>query len=154
MIARPFFVYTKTGDIMEHLPKSAKAVMGVYATAATITQGTVAYFGFDREDFLVIMVALFIATVVGTFVYTKLYFKHYGYSCEDGVIIIKKGALFKKRHLVYIDKISSITISENVLHRVFKLCTVYFHMQGTIIRLPFVSVEKSRSLQEILDSRN
>ncbi len=137
---------------MEQLPKSARAVMGVYATAATLTQGAVAYFGFNREDFVLIMIGILLATLVGTLVYARLYFKHYGYKYENGVIIIKKGALFKKRHLVYVDKISSITISENIIHRIFSLCTVYFHTQGGIVRLPFVLTEKSLSLQKILDS--
>ncbi|MDO4747566.1 MAG: PH domain-containing protein [Eubacteriales bacterium] len=142
------------GDIMEELPQKAKAAMGIYATAVTVAQGSFAFFGLGRDDFIVILVALLITAVVGSYVYIVLFFRHYQYFIADGVIIIKKGALFKRRHLIYIDKISTITIHENFVHRWFKLCTIYFHVQGSVVRLSFVPIEKSDKLQKILDSRN
>ena len=70
------------------------------------------------------------------------------------MIVIKKGALFKRRHLIYVDKISTITIHESFVHRWFKLCTIYFHVQGSVVRLSFVPVDKSDELKKILDSRH
>lgn len=142
------------GDVMEELPQKAKAVMGIYGAAATLAQGTVAFFGFKRDDFIVILVALLIVATVGSYVYIVLYFKHYRYFISDGVIIIKKGALFKRRHLIYVSKISTITIHETFVHRWFKLCTIFFHVQGSVVKLSFVPIEKSESLKEILDSRD
>ncbi len=142
------------GDTMEELPQKAKAVMGIYGAVATLTQSSVAFFRFNKDDFIVIFVALFIVAAVGSYVYIVLFFRHYRYYICDGVIIIKKGALFKRRHLIYVDKISTITIHESFVHRWFKLCTIYFHAQGSVIRLSFVPIEKSVSLQKILDSRN
>ncbi len=139
---------------MEELPQKAKAVMGIYGAAATLAQSSVAFFGFDRDDFVVILVSLFIVASVGSYVYIVLFFRHYKYFIADGVIIIKKGALFKRRHLIYVDKISTITIHESFVHRWFKLCTIYFHAQGSVVRLSFVPIEKSAQLQKILDSRN
>ncbi|MBQ8860932.1 MAG: PH domain-containing protein [Ruminococcus sp.] len=139
---------------MEELPQKAKAVMGIYGAAATLAQGTVAFFGFKRDDFIVILVALLIVATVGSYVYIVLYFKHYRYFISDGVIIIKKGALFKRRHLIYVSKISTITIHETFVHRWFKLCTIFFHVQGSVVKLSFVPIEKSESLKEILDSRD
>ncbi len=139
---------------MEELPQKAKAVMGIYATATTLAQGTVAFFGFSRDDFIVILVMLLIVATVGSYVYIVLYFRHYRYSISDGVIIIKKGALFKRRHLIYVSKISTITIHETFVHRWFKLCTIFFHVQGSVVKLSFVPIEKSESLKEILDSRD
>lgn len=142
------------GDVMEELPQKAKAVMGIYGAAATLAQGTVAFFGFKRDDFIVILVALLIVATVGSYVYIVLYFKHYRYFISDGVIIIKKGALFKRRHLIYVSKISTITIHETFVHRWFKLCTIFFHVQGSVVKLSFVPIEKSESLKEILDNRD
>lgn len=142
------------GDVMEELPQKAKAVMGIYGAAATLAQGTVAFFGFNRDDFIVILVALLIVATVGSYVYIVLYFKHYRYFISDGVIIIKKGALLKRRHLIYVSKISTITIHETFVHRWFKLCTIFFHVQGSVVKLSFVPIEKSESLKEILDSRD
>ncbi len=139
---------------MEELPQKAKAVVGIYSAAATLAQTSVAFFGFKRDDFIVILVALFIIATASSYVYIVLFFRHYRYFISDGVIIIKKGALFKRRHLIYIDKISTITIHESFVHRWFKLCTIYFHAQGSVVRLSFVPIEKSVKLQEILDSRN
>ncbi len=139
---------------MEELPKKAKAVMGIYAAATTAAQSTALFFGIDTEDIVVLTVAALIAATVGSYVYIVLYFRHYRYSVSDGVIIIKKGALFKRRHLVYVDKISSVTIRENFVHRIFGLCTIFFYVQGNVIRLSFVPVEKSHDLQKILDSRH
>ena len=139
---------------MEELPQKAKAVMGIYGAAATLAQGTVAFFGFKRDDFIVILVALLIVATVGSYVYIVLYFKHYRYFISDGVIIIKKCALFKRRHLIYVSKISTITIHETFVHRWFKLCTIFFHVQGSVVKLSFVPIEKSESLKEILDSRD
>jgi len=139
---------------MEELPKKAKAVMSIYAAATTVAEGTALFFGIGTEDFVVILVALLIAATVSSYVYIVLYFRHYKYSICDGVIIIKKGALFKKRHLVYVDKISLVTVKENFVHRWFSLCTVWFYVQGTVVRLPFVPLEKSDELQKILDSRH
>lgn len=138
---------------MEELPQKAKAVMGIYATALTVAQGSVAFFGIKRDDFIVILVALIVSAVAGSYVYIVLFFRHYRYYVSDGVIIIKKGALFKRRHLIYVDKISLITVHESFVHRWFKLCTVWFHVQGSVVRLSFVTVEKSEQLQKILDSR-
>lgn len=139
---------------MENLPNKAKAVMGIYATAVTVAQGSVAFFGFNRDDFVVILITLLLSATILSYVYIVLYFRHYRYYISDGVIIIKKGAIFKRRHLIYVDKISTITIHENFLHRWFKLCTIFFHVQGSVIKLSFVPIEKSKSLQEILDSRH
>ena len=139
---------------MEELPKKAKAVMGIYATASALAQGTALFLGFKTEDYIVLFVALGVALTVGTYVYVVLYFKNYRYSVSDSVIIIKKGALFKRRHLVYVEKISTVTVYESFLHRWFDLCTVVFHVQGSTVRLSFVEVEKSVKLQEILDSRD
>ena len=147
-------VNNTVGDIMEELPQKAKAVMGIYGAATALAQSSVAFFGFDREDFIVIFVSLLIAASVGSYVYIVLFFRHYRYFISDGVIIIKKGALFKRRHLIYVDKISTITVHESFVHRFFGLCTIYFHAQGSVVRLSFVSVEKSVQLQEILDSRH
>lgn len=138
---------------MEELPQKAKAVMGIYATALTVAQGSVAFLGINRDDFIVILVASIIVALASSYVYIVLFFRHYRYYVSNGVIIIKKGALFKRRHLVYVDKISTITIRESFVHRWFKLCTIYFHVQGSIVRLSFVPIEKSVELQEILDSR-
>ncbi|MBR2714900.1 MAG: PH domain-containing protein [Ruminococcus sp.] len=143
-----------SGDIMEELPKKAKAVMGLYATATTIAESSLVFLGLNRDDFIVILVSLLIAATVGSYVYIVLYFRHYKYFISGSVIIIKKGALFKRRHLIYVDKISTITIHENFMHRWFSLCTIFFHVQGSVIKLSFVPIEKSEKLQEILDSRN
>ncbi|MBQ7134067.1 MAG: PH domain-containing protein [Ruminococcus sp.] len=153
-LAGAFLPIIALGDVMEELPSKAKAVVGIYGAAATLAQTSAAFFGFDREDFIVILVSLFIAGAVGSYVYIVLFFRHYRYFISDGVIIIKKGALFKRRHLIYIDRISTITIHESFVHRWFKLCTIYFHAQGSVVRLSFVPIEKSDKLQEILDSRN
>lgn len=139
---------------MEDLPNKAKAVMGIYATAVTVAQGSVAFFGIRRDDFVVILITLLIVATASSYVYIVLFFRHYKYYLGDGVIIIKKGAIFKRRHLIYVDKISTITIHENFVHRWFKLCTIFFHVQGSVIKLSFVPIEKSHSLQEILDSRH
>ncbi|MBR4115332.1 MAG: PH domain-containing protein [Bacteroidales bacterium] len=142
------------GDIMEELPQKAKVVMGIYGAASTLAQSSFAFFGFNRDDFIVILVALFVASTVGSYVYIVLFFRHYRYYISDGVVVIKKGALFKRRHLIYVDKISTITIHESFVHRWFSLCTIYFHVQGSVVRLSFVSVEKSDELQKILDSHH
>lgn len=142
------------GDVMEELPSKAKAVMGIYATAATLAQSSVAFFGFNRDDFVVIFSALIITATVGSYVYIKLYFRHYKYFISGDVIIIKKGALFKRRHLIYVNKISTVTVHENFIHRWFNLCTVFFHVQGSVVKLSFVPIEKSEKLKEILDSRD
>lgn len=142
------------GDVMEELPNKAKAVMGIYGAAITVAETSVAFLGFGRDDFIVILVALLVAATVGSYVYIVLFFRHYRYFISDGVIIIKKGALFKRRHLIYVDKISMITVRESFAHRIFGLCTVWFHVQGSVVRLSFVEVEKSDELQKILDSRN
>ncbi len=142
------------GDIMEELPQKAKAVMGIYATALTVAQGSVAFLGFNRDDFIVILVAVIIVALVSSYVYIVLFFRHYRYYVSDGVIIIKKGALFKRRHLLYVKEISHITISETFVHRWFKLCTIWFYMQGRAVKLSFVPIEKSEQLQKILDSRD
>lgn len=139
---------------MEELPKKAKAVMGIYAAATTVAEGTALFFGIGTDDFIVILVTFIIVAVVSSYVYIVLYFRHYKYSVSDGVIIIKKGALFKRRHLIYIDKISLITVKENFVHRWFSLCTVWFYVQGSVVRMPYVPIEKSAELQEILDSRH
>ena len=139
---------------MEELPQKAKVVMGIYGAASTLAQSSVAFFGFNRDDFIVILVALFIASTVGSYVYIVLFFRHYRYYICDNVIVIKKGALFKRRHLIYVDKISTITIHESFVHRWFKLCTIYFHVQGSVVRLSFVPVDKSDELKKILDSRH
>ncbi|MBQ8057089.1 MAG: PH domain-containing protein [Ruminococcus sp.] len=139
---------------MEELPQKAKAVMGIYGAVATLTQSSVAFFRFNKDDFIVILVALFVASTVGSYVYIVLFFRHYRYYIRDDVIVIKKGALFKRRHLIYVDKISTITIHESFVHRWFKLCTIYFHAQGSVVRLSFVPVNKSDELQKILDSRH
>ncbi len=139
---------------MEELPQKAKVVMGIYGVASTLAQSSVAFFGFNRDDFVVILVALLVVSTVGSYVYIVLFFRHYRYFISDGVVVIKKGALFKRRHLIYIDKISTITIHESFVHRWFDLCTIYFHVQGSVVRLSFVSVEKSEKLKEILDSRH
>lgn len=149
-----FSVNNKIGDNMEELPQKAKAVMGVYATAVSVAQGTVALFGIGRDDFIVILVALLVSASVGSYVYIVLFFRHYRYFISDGVIVIKKGALFKRRHLIYVDKISTITIHENIVHRLFGLCTIFFHVQGSVIKLSFVEIEKSEQLQKILDNRH
>lgn len=150
----PFFVHNICGDIMEELPQKAKAVMGIYGAVATLTQSSVAFFRFNKDDFIVILVVLFVASTVGSYVYIVLFFRHYRYYIRDDVIVIKKGALFKRRHLIYVDKISTITIHESFVHRWFKLCTIYFHVQGSVVRLSFVPVDKSDELQKILDSRH
>ena len=140
--------------LMEELPKKAKAVMGIYAVAISALEGTVTFFGLHRDDIIVITVAVVIVALASSYFYIVLFFRHYRYSICDGVIIIKKGALFKRRHLIYINKISSITVRESFVHRWFKLCTIIFYVQGTVIRLSFVPVEKSAHLKEILDSRD
>ncbi len=150
----PFFVYTRMGDVMQELPSKAKAVMGIYGAAVTVAESSVAFFGFNRDDFIVILALLFVAASVGSYVYIVLFFRHYRYYISDGVIIIKKGALFKRRHLIYVDRISMITVRESFVHRWFGLCTVWFHAQGSVVRLSFVEVEKSDELQKILDSRH
>lgn len=142
------------GDIMEELPQKAKAVMGIYATALTVAQGSAAFLGFNRDDFIVILVAVLVVAIVSSYVYIVLFFRHYRYYVSDGVIIIKKGALFKRRHLIYVNKISLVTIHESFVHRCFGLCTVWFHVQGSIVKLSFVPIEKSEQLQKILDSRD
>lgn len=139
---------------MEELPKKAKAVMGIYAVAVSFTQGVATFFGLHRDDIIVFAVAVFVVALVSSYVYIVLFFRHYRYMVSDGVIIIKKGALFKRRHLIYMDKISLITIRETFVHRWFGLCTIWFHAQGSIVRLSFVPVEKSEQLQKILDSRH
>ena len=139
---------------MEELPKKAKAVMGIYAVAISALEGTVTFLGLHRDDIIVITVAVVIVALASSYVYIVLFFRHYRYSICDGVIIIKKGALFKRRHLIYMDKISLITIRETFVHRWFGLCTIWFHAQGSIVRLSFVPVEKSEQLQKILDSRH
>lgn len=139
---------------MEELPKKAKAVMGIYAVASTVAQGAALFFSIGTDDLIVIFVSIVIAATVLAYVYIILYFRHYKYSVCDSVIIIKKGALFKKRHLVYVDKISLVTVRENFVHRWFSLCTVTFYVQGTVVRLPFVPLEKSDELKKILDSRH
>ena len=153
-LVHPFFVHNICGDIMEELPSKARAVMGIYGAATTLAQTSIAFFGFNREDFIVILVALFIASTVGSYVYIVLFFRHYRYYICDNMIVVKKGALFKRRHLIYVDKISTITIHESFVHRWFKLCTIYFHVQGSVVRLSFVPVDKSDELQKILDSRH
>ena len=142
------------GDVMQELPSKAKAVMGIYGAAVTVAESSVAFFGFNRDDFIVIFAMLFIVASVGSYVYIVLFFRHYRYYISDGVIIIKKGALFKRRHLIYVDRISMITVRESFIHRWFSLCTVWFHAQGSVVRLSFVEVEKSHELQKILDSRH
>ena len=148
------FFYTNIGDVMEELPQKAKAVMGIYGAAATLAQSSVAFFGINRDDFSVILVALIVVGLVSSYVYIVLFFRHYRYYIDDGMIIIKKGALFKRRHLIYIDKISLVTIRETFVHRWFKLCTIWFNVQGSVIRLSFVPIEKSDKLQKILDSHH
>ncbi len=138
---------------MEDLPQKAKAVMAIYAVAATVAQGAALFFSVDTDDIVVILVALVIVAIVSSYVYIVLYFRHYKYFVSDGVIIIKKGALFKRRHLIYVDKISLITVKENFVHRWFSLCTIWFYVQGSVVRLPFVPIEKSDDLKKILDSR-
>ncbi len=140
--------------LMEELPKKAKAVMGIYATAISAAEGTALFFGFGKEDMVVLFVAVIIVATVLSYVYIVLYFKNYKYYISDGMIIIKKGALFKRRHLIYMDKISLITIKENFVHRWFSLCTIWFNVQGSVVRLSFVPIEKSVQLKKILDSRN
>lgn len=139
---------------MQELPGKAKTVMGIYSAAVTVAQSSVAFLGFNRDDFIVILVTLFVVASVGSYVYVVLFFRHYRYYISDGVIIIKKGALFKRRHLIYVDRISMITVRESFVHRIFGLCTVWFHAQGSVVRLSFVEVEKSEQLQKILDSRH
>lgn len=150
----PFFVYNIIGDNMEELPQKAKTVMGIYATAVTAIEGTAAYIGANRDDLIVILAAVVVIAAVSSYVYIRLYFKHYRYCIDNGVITIKKGALFKRRHLIYVDKISSITISENFVQRWFGLCTVWFHMSGNVVKLSYVLIEKSDELQKVLDSRD
>ena len=142
------------GDVMEELPKKAKAVMGIYAVAVSVTQSVVTFFGLHRDDIIVWSVAVFVVALTWSYVYIVLFFRHYRYMITDGMIIIKKGALFKRRHLIYIDQISLITIRETFVHRWFGLCTIWFHAQGSVVRLSFVPVEKSEQLKEILDSRH
>lgn len=139
---------------MEELPKKAKVIMGIYATAFSITQGVITFFGLHRDDIIVFSVAVFVVALVSSYVYIVLFFRHYRYKVTDGVIIIKKGALFKRRHLIYMDKISLITIRETFVHRWFGLCTIWFHVQGSVVRLSFVPVDKSEQLKKILDSRH
>ena len=147
-------MYNTFGDIMEELPKKAKTVMGLYATATSVVQSVITFFTLNRDDIIVFSVMIFIVATVGSYVYVVLCFRHYRYYVSDGVIIIKKGALFKRRHLIYVDKISTITIHESFVHRWFKLCTIYFHVQGSVVRLSFVEIEKSEQLKKILDSRH
>lgn len=140
---------------MEELPKKAKAVMGIYATAATIAEGTAVYFNASKDDLIITMVTVTVVLAVASYVYIRLYFKNYRYLISDGVIKIKKGAFFfKRRHLIYVKKISNITVSENFVQRIFGLCTVWFHMSGSVVKLSYVAVEKSDELQKILYDRN
>lgn len=140
--------------IVEELPKKAKSVMGIYATAVAAAEGTAVFFGFGKDDMIVFFVFAVILATALSYIYIVLYFKNYRYYISDGMIIIKKGALFKRRHLIYVDKISLITVKENFVHRWFSLCTIWFNVQGSVVRLSFVPVEKSEQLKEILDSRH
>lgn len=149
---RPFCVHNNCGDHMEKLPEKAKGVVGIYSAVVTFIESVGLFFGVSREDFIVWLVALLVVATVWTYVYIVLFFRHYRYSIKNGVVKIQKGALFKRRHLVYLEKVSMITVKENFVHRWFSLCTVYFYVQGSVVKLSFVEKDKSEVLKEILDS--
>lgn len=149
---QPFCVYNNIGDSMEELPQKAKGLMGIYNALVKFLKSVANFLGISREEFAVFFSILIIAAVVGVCIYIFLFFRHYRYTLQKGVIKIQKGALFKRRHLVYLDKVSMITVKENFVQRLFSFCTVYFYVQGSVVKLPFVRKNKSAELKEILDS--
>ena len=139
---------------MQALQTRTKDIVGLFSELTEFLKNVLVSFGISREGFVVFLCVVVLALAVFLAVYFVLFFRHYRYTIENNVIKIRKGALFKRRHLLYLDKIGMITVKENFVQRMFSLCTVYFYVQGTEFRLSFVNKDSSDKLKEILDSRD
>lgn len=139
---------------MEELPVRARTVMTVYSVGSLAAPAAFVIFEAYKREILIIGFLLVTVILVSAYFYVRLYFRHYRYHISDSVIVVKKGAAFKRRCLIYTEKIGSMTVSENFILRRFGLCTVWLRASGGTVKLSFLQKDRSDRLYEILENRD
>lgn len=94
--------------------------------------------------------ALFIAAYfIAVFYYIPLYYRTLSYSADNNSITIKKGLFFRRNIRIAFNDIQYCIISQGIIQKLFKSCSVYIMLTGSFTVISNISLEDAETINEM-----